>query len=84
MMQVQKFKAMMINLTLFDQSEAYLLVTGAILVANTTIGGADAINTKAKVTLKNCTRFKHFITKAKNTPEDNIKHIQLQCQCTTC
>ena len=48
-----RFKTPMLS-SLYDCSDAYILVKGNISVNNTTAAGADANNTNKKVIFKNC------------------------------
>ena len=57
----------MLNLRLCDYSDAYILVKGAVSVANTAVVDANARNINIKVIFKNC------ITKINNTQVDNAK-----------
>ena len=49
-----KFKTAMLKSSLFDYSDAYILVKGTITVNNTAAAGANANNTDKKVIFKNC------------------------------
>ena len=49
-----RFKTPMLRSSLYDCSDAYILVKGNISVNNTTAAGADANNTNKKVIFKNC------------------------------
>ena len=48
----------MIRSSLFDYSDAYILVKGTITVPNTTAAGAAVNNTNRKVAFKNCAPFR--------------------------
>ena len=49
-----KFKPVMLNSSLCDHSDAYILVKGRITVNNTAAADGDANNVKKKVIFKNC------------------------------
>ena len=55
----------MIKSSLFDYSDAYVLVKGAITVNNTAATSANANNTNKKVIFENCAPFTNCITKKK-------------------
>ena len=58
-------------------SDAYILVSGTISVANTTSEGATAKNNNKKLVFKNCTPFNDCISKINNTQVDNAKDIDI-------
>ena len=63
--------------SLFEYSEACILVKGSIIVNNTTAAGADTNNTNKKVILKNCSPFTSCISEINNTQVDNGKDIDI-------
>ena len=73
-----KFKATMLESSLCDYSDAYILVKGIITVNNTAAAGADANNTNKKVIFKNFAPFTNCISKINNnTQVDNAKDIDV-------
>ena len=70
-----KFKTSMIKSSLCDYSDAYILVSGAMSVEDTSAEGAAANNTNKKVTFKNCTPFTDCISEINNRQVDNAKEI---------
>ena len=56
----------MVRSSLYDYSDAYILVKGNITV-NNTAAGAAANNTNKKVIFKNCAPFTNCISKINNT-----------------
>ena len=63
----------MIRSSLFDYSDAYILVKGTITVPNTEAAGAAVNNTNRKVIFKNCTPFTDCITEIYNTQVDDAQ-----------
>ena len=72
-----RFKTVMLRSSLYDYSDAYILVKGNISVNNTAAGGAAANNTNKKVTFKNCAPFTNCISKINNTQIDNAEYIDI-------
>ena len=72
-----KFKTAMLKSSLYDYSDAYILVKGTISVNNTAAAGADANNTNKKVTFKNCAPSTNCISEINNTQVDNAKDIDI-------
>ena len=72
-----KFKTTMLKSSLYDYSDAYILVNGAITVNNTAAADADAGNTNKKVIFKNCAPFTNCISEVNNTPVDIAKNIDI-------
>ena len=72
-----KFKTTMLNSSLCDYSDAYILVKGTMTVNNTADADADANNTNKKVIFKNCTPFTNCISEINNTQVDNAKDIDI-------
>ena len=67
----------MIRSSLFDYSDACILVKGTITVPNTTAAGAAVNNTNRKVAFKNCAPFRRWITEIKNTQVDYAEDIDV-------
>ena len=67
----------MLRSSLYDYSDAYILVKGNISVKNNAADGAAANNTNKKVILKNCAPFTSCISKINNTQIDNAKYIDI-------
>ena len=65
-----RFKTSMLWTSLCDYSDAYILVTGNITVANTAAAGADANKTNKKVIFKNCAPITSCISRIKNAQLD--------------
>ena len=63
----------MLRSSLWNYSDAYILVKGNITINNTAADGADANNTNKKVTFKNCAPFTNCISKINNEDIDNAK-----------
>ena len=60
-----RLKTAMLRSSLYDYSEAYILVKGNITVSNTAADDTTANNTGKKVILKNCATFTSCISKLK-------------------
>ena len=60
----------MIRSSLYDYSDAYILVKEIITVPNTTVDGLAVNNTKQKAEFKNCTPFITCITEINNAQVD--------------
>ena len=67
----------MLKSSLYDYSDAYILVEGTITVNNTAARGAAANNTNKKVIFKNCAPFTNCISEINNTQIDNAKDIDI-------
>ena len=67
----------MLKSSLYDYSDAYILVKGTIIVADTSAEGAAANNTNKKGIFKNCAPFTNCISKTNNTQIDNAKDIDI-------
>ena len=65
----------MLRSSLFDYSDACIVVKGAIAVNNTAAADGDANNTNKKVVFKNCAPFTNCISEINNTQADNAKGI---------
>ena len=72
-----KFKTSMLRSSLYDYSDACILVKGNITVNNTAADGAAANNTNKEVIFKNCAQFTNCISKINNTDIDNAKYIHI-------
>ena len=64
------FKTSIIRSSLWDYSDAYILVKGTITVSNTVAAGAAVNDTNKKVIFKNCIPFTDCITEINNTQTD--------------
>ena len=71
-----KFKTTMLKSSLYDYSDAYILVKGTVSV-NTAAQGAGANNTNKKVIFKNCAPFTNCISEINNMQIDNAKDIDI-------
>ena len=71
-----KFKTSMLISSLYDYSDAYILVKRNATVNNTAADGA-ANNTNEKVIFKNCAPFTNCISKINNKDIDNAKYIDI-------
>ena len=67
----------MLKSSLYDYSDAYILVKGTISVNNTAAAGSAANNTNKKVIFKNCAPFTNCISEINNTQIDNAKDIDI-------
>ena len=67
----------MLKSSLFDYSDAYILVKGTITVNKTAAANADANTTNKKVIFKNCAPFTNWISEINNTQVDNAKDIDI-------
>ena len=56
-----KFKSTMLNSSLCNNSDAYILIKGTITVPDTSAAGAAANNTNKRVIFKNCASFTNCI-----------------------
>ena len=72
-----KFKTTMLNSSVCDYSDAYILGKGTISANNTAAAGADANNTNKKVIFKNCAPFTNCISAINITQIDNAKVIDI-------
>ena len=72
-----KFKTALLNSSLCDYSDAYILVKGTITVNNTAAADADADNTNKKVIIKNCAPFTICISEINNTQVDKAKDLDI-------
>ena len=69
-----RFKTSMLNSTLCDYSDTYILVKGTISVA---AGAAVGGNNEKKVIFKNCASFTDCIREINNAEIDNAKEIDV-------
>ena len=72
-----KFKTTMLKSSLYDYSNAYILVKGTISVNNTAAAGAAVNNNNKKVIFKNCAPFTNCISEINNTKIGNAKDIDI-------
>ena len=72
-----KFITTMLNSSLCDYSDAYILVKGTITVNNTAAADADANNANKKVIFKNCAPFTNCISENDNRQVDNAEDIDI-------
>ena len=72
-----KFKTIMLNSSLCDYSDAYILAKGTITVNNTAAAGAAVNNDDKKVIFKNCAPFTNCISEINNTQIGNAKDIDI-------
>ena len=69
------FKTSIIRSSLWDYSDACILIKGTITVPNTVAAGAAVNDTNKKVIFKNCTPFTDCITEINNTQTDEKFHV---------
>ena len=67
----------MLKSSLFDYSDAYILVKRTITVNNTAAADADANNANKKLILKNCAPFTDCKSEIDNVEIDNAKDIDI-------
>ena len=67
----------MLKSSLFDYSDAYILVKRTITVNNTAAADADANNANKKVIFKNCVPFTDCKSEINNVEIDNAKDIDI-------
>ena len=72
-----KFKTTMLNPSLCDYSDEYILVKGTITVADTSAADAAANNPNKKVIFKYCVPFTNCISEINNTQVHNAKDIDI-------
>ena len=72
-----KFKTTMLKSSIFDYSDAYILVKGTVTFDNTSAAGVAANNTNKKIIFKNCAPFTNCISGINNTQIDNAKYIDI-------
>ena len=72
-----KFKTTMLKSSLWDYSDAGILVKGTITIDDTSAGDSNAKNTNKKVIFKNCALFINCISEINNTQIDNAKDIDI-------
>ena len=71
-----KFKTLVLKSSLYDYSDAYILMNATITVLNTRANGANPNNRK-NIVIKNCAPFTNCISKINNTQIDNAKDIDV-------
>ena len=71
-----KFKILVLKSSLYDYSDAYILVNATITVLNTRANGTNPNNRK-NVVIKNSAPFTNCISKINNTQIDNAKEIDI-------
>ena len=67
----------MLKSSLYDYSDAYILIKRTISVNNTAAAGATGNNTNKKVIFENCAPFANCISEINNTQIDNAKDIDI-------
>ena len=72
-----KFKTPMLRSSLFDYSDAYILIKGTITAPNAAAVDADAKNANKKVQFKTCLPFTNCIYEINNRHVDNAKDIDI-------
>ena len=72
-----RFKTLMLQSTLFDYRDSYIIVEENISVDNTAAAAAAANNAKKKIIFKNCAPCTNCISKMNNTQIDNAKYIDI-------
>ena len=72
-----RFKTLMLQSTLCDYRDSYIIVEENISVDNTAAAAAAANNAKKKVIFKNCAPCTNCISKMNNTQIDNAKYIDI-------
>ena len=72
-----KFKTTMLKPSLYNYSDAHILVKGTITFNDTSAARAAANNTNKKVIFKNCASFTNYISEINNTQVDNAKDIDI-------
>ena len=70
-----KYKTSVLKLSLYDYSDAYILVTGTITVPHT--GTAASPNNRKNIKINNCTPFTDCISEINNTQIDNAKDTDI-------
>ena len=67
----------MLKSSLCDYSDAFILASETISVANTEVQDTDVNNNNIKVALKNCAPFTDSISEINDTQVDNTKDIDV-------
>ena len=75
-------KTSMLKSSLWDYSDAYILVKRVISVANAAAAGTAANNNDIEVILKNYPPFTDYISEINNTQIDNTKDVDLINWCS--
>ena len=60
-----------VKFSLYDYSDAHILVKGTITADGISVAGAAANNTNKKVILKNCASYSNYKSKISNAQIDN-------------
>ena len=71
------FKTSILRSSLWDYSDAYIIVKGNIIVNNNAADAADANNTNKKAIFKGCAPLTDCISEINNTQVDNAKDIDI-------
>ena len=72
-----RFKTTKLKSSLWDNSDAYILVKGNISVNNTAAAASAVNNTNKKLIFKNCAPFINWISKINNTQIDSAEYIDI-------
>ena len=72
-----KFKTSMLKSSLYDYSDAYILVKGTITIAPAPTTAVNPNNNDIKVVFKNCALFTDCISEINNAQRDNAKDIDV-------
>ena len=67
----------MLKSSLYDYSDAYILVKRNISINNIAADGSTANNTNKKVIFKTFAPFTNYISEINNTQENNVKDIDI-------
>ena len=70
-----KFKTSMLNSSLCDYGDAYMLVSGSVTAPNTVTQAA--LNNRRNIIIKNCAPFTSCISEINNTQKYNAKDIDV-------
>ena len=71
------FKTPVVTSSLYNYSDAYILVNGKTKVDNTTTAAAAPTNKNKKLIFKNGAPFTNWISKINNTQADNAEYIDI-------
>ena len=72
-----RFKTTKLKSSLWDNSDAHILVKGNISVNNTAAAASAVNNTNKKLIFKNCAPFINWISKINNTQIDSAEYIDI-------
>ena len=67
----------MLRSSLWDYSDAYILVKGTITIAPVAPPAAEPNNNYKEIVFKNCTPFSDCISEINNAPIDNASYIDV-------